>query len=96
MAIKLISAAFQAVPLKTRIPFKFGITTMTAAPHLFVRAVVGVDGKKVEGISADFLPPKWFTKNPATSYEADRRGDADCHPLGGGTGPSNAASGECV
>ncbi len=73
MAIKLLSTSFHAVPLKTRIPFKFGITTMTAAMHLFVRAVVDIDGMKMEGMSADFLPPKWFTKNPATSYEDDRR-----------------------
>src|SRR5439155_6559283 len=52
------------VDLKTRMPFKYGIATMTETPHVFVRLWVQVDGKLSVGIAADHLPPKWFTKRP--------------------------------
>jgi hypothetical protein len=57
--------------LRTRMPFRFGITTMTALPHLIVRLGVEVDGTLVWGLAADHLPPKWFTKNPRTAYRDD-------------------------
>lgn len=60
--------------MRTRMPFKFGISTMTAVPHLVLGLVLEVDGRTVEGCSADHLPPKWFTKNPQTSLE-DEVGD---------------------
>src|SRR6266540_2727421 len=64
------TACFE-VRLRTRIPFRYGITTMTEVPHLFVRVALDVDGRKQHGIAADCLPPKWFTKNPLTSFESD-------------------------
>ena len=53
--------------LETRMPFKYGIATMTRVPHAFVRVHAEVDGHRVVGISADLLPPKWFTKDPDKS-----------------------------
>ena len=50
---------------KTRLPFKYGIATMTSAPHLFLRLRVEANGRLATGISADGLPPKWFTKDPS-------------------------------
>ncbi len=50
--------------IRTRMPFVYGIATMTKTPHAFVRLRVEIDGKLTTGISADHLPPKWFTKNP--------------------------------
>ncbi len=47
---------------------------MTELPHLFVRAVVDIDGQESVGMSADGLPPKWFTKNPHTTFEEDLPG----------------------
>ncbi len=44
---------------------------MTEVPHLFVRATVECFGKTCHGISADGLPPKWFTKNLDTDFELD-------------------------
>jgi hypothetical protein len=55
--------------VRTRLPFKYGIATMTRAPHAFVRVELDVDGKATSGIAADFLPPKWFTKDPAKPIE---------------------------
>ncbi len=57
--------------LRLRMPFRYGIATMTEVPHLLLRAVVEIDGKICTGRAADNLPPKWFTKNPATSFEEE-------------------------
>ena len=57
--------------IQTRMPFRYGIAEMTAVPHLFLQVECEVDGQAVHGISADNLIPKWFTKDPQTSYEDD-------------------------
>ena len=51
--------------LRTRLPFRYGIATMTDVPHLFVGLDVEIEGISVKGIAADHLPPKWFTKDPS-------------------------------
>ena len=60
--------------MRTHMPFKFGISTMTAVPHLVLGMVLEEGGRTGRGCSADHLPPKWFTKNPDTSLE-DEVGD---------------------
>lgn len=57
--------------MQTRFHFHYGIASMTALPHLFVRVDLVVDGVAVQGLSSEGLPPKWFTKNPDTSFELD-------------------------
>jgi hypothetical protein len=52
-------------------PFKYGIATMTATPHAFVRLEVEVEGRVAVGIAADHLPPKWFTKDPARAVDEE-------------------------
>src|SRR3989442_15955786 len=56
---------------RTRFPFRYGIASMTEVPHLFVRTRVTAAGKSSYGLTAEGLPPKWFTKNPATTFEQD-------------------------
>src|SRR5437867_1156301 len=56
---------------RTRFPFRYGIASMTEVPHLFARTTVTVGGKSSVGLSSEGLPPKWFTKNPATTFEQD-------------------------
>ena len=56
---------------RTRFPFRYGIASMTDVPHLFVRTRVTVDGKSSFGLTSEGLPPKWFTKNPTTTFEQD-------------------------
>src|SRR5262245_33761710 len=59
-------------PVKMRMPFRFGVVTMTEAPQAFVRARVALEnGKEGEGGAAEMLVPKWFDKNPAQSNEED-------------------------
>ena len=57
--------------LRTRMPFRYGIATMTEVPHLFVRLWVSTEGKSSVGISADLLPPKWFTKDAAKPLDEE-------------------------
>ena len=56
---------------RTRFPFRYGIASMTEVPHLFVRTRVTVGKESSFGVTSEGLPPKWFTKNPATTFEQD-------------------------
>ena len=71
MTIEVLGGDIHLVDLKTRLPFRYGIATMTEAPHAFVRVHVLVDGRPATGIAADHLPPKWFTKVPETPLETE-------------------------
>src|SRR5437773_8104606 len=62
---------FFVLRTRTRFPFRYGIASMTEVPHLFVRTRVTVAEKSSYGLSSEGLPPKWFTKNPATTFEQD-------------------------
>lgn len=62
MAIRILHGDVHLIDLKTRLPFKYGIATMTRAPQAFVRVFVEVDGRQAIGVAADLLPPRWFTK----------------------------------
>ncbi len=63
------SVRFYRQELKTRFPFRYGIASMSEVPHLFVQAEVTFNNVRSVGMSADLLPPKWFTKNPTSDYE---------------------------
>ena len=53
-----------------RMPFRFGVVTLTEAPQAFVRARIRMEGgQEAEGAAAELLAPKWFDKNPALSNE---------------------------
>lgn len=63
--IALREFSLHRLQLRARMPFRYGIATMTEVPHVFVRALWEIDGAVHEGHAADHLPPKWFTKDPA-------------------------------
>jgi len=57
-------------PVRLRMPFRFGVVTLTAAPQAFVRARIRLeDGREGWGAGAEILAPKWFDKNLALSNE---------------------------
>jgi L-alanine-DL-glutamate epimerase-like enolase superfamily enzyme len=57
-------------PVELRMPFRFGVVTLTAAPQAFVRARIRLeDGREGWGAGAEILAPKWFDKNLALSNE---------------------------
>jgi len=56
--------------VKLRLPFRFGVVTLTAAPQAFVRARIRLEnGKEAQGAAAELLAPKWFDKDPRLSDE---------------------------
>ena len=62
--------AFYERAVRLRMPFRFGVVTLTEAPQAFARARIALeDGRESEGASAELLVPKWFDKNPALSNE---------------------------
>jgi hypothetical protein len=69
VSIRILESALYTLPVKTRLPFRYGVATLTECPHLVCRARVEVDGMRAIGFSADNLPPKWFTKDPIQSYD---------------------------
>lgn len=57
-------------PVRLRMPFRFGVVTLTEAPQVFVRArIVMPDGRAGWGAAAEILAPKWFDKNLALTNE---------------------------
>jgi hypothetical protein len=70
-SIAVRDAAFHVLPMRTRFPFKYGIASMTALPHLFVTVRCRIGGREATGISSEGLPPKWFTKDPSTTFAED-------------------------
>jgi hypothetical protein len=55
--------------VRLRMPFRFGVVTLTESPQAFVRAEIVLNGKPSVGGAAELLAPKWFDKNPALSNE---------------------------
>ncbi len=56
--------------VRLRMPFRFGVVTLTAAPQAFARVHIRLDdGTRAEGMAAELLAPKWFDKNPDLSNE---------------------------
>jgi len=51
-----------------RIPFRFGVITVTQGTQAVVRVHIGLeDGRHAEGVAAECLGAKWFDKNSALS-----------------------------
>jgi hypothetical protein len=68
--LTLLDADFFERPVKLRLPFRFGVVTLTEAPQVFVRARIQLaDGREGEGMSAELLAPKWFDKSLDLSNE---------------------------
>jgi hypothetical protein len=62
---------FHVLPMRTRFPFRYGIASLDWLPHVVVTVDLVVAGKLHRGMTAEGLPPKWFTKNPETVFEVD-------------------------
>ena len=60
--------------VRLRMPFRFGVVTLTESPQAFVRARIRLeDGSESAGGAAEMLAPKWFDKNLALSNEDNFR-----------------------
>jgi len=69
LAVK--TADLLRVDLRARLPFKYGIVTMVHVPHVFLRLQVETPAGVFQGIAADHLPPKWFTKDPTRDVASE-------------------------
>ncbi|MBG9388608.1 enolase C-terminal domain-like protein [Caenimonas aquaedulcis] len=57
-------------PVVLRLPFRFGVVTLTECPQAFARAHIEfADGRSGWGAAAEMMAPKWFDKNLALSNE---------------------------
>jgi len=71
MTFQIEAIRFHVLPMRTRFPFKYGIASLTALPHLFVSVELLMNGNAVNGLASEGLPPKWFTKDPDSSFAQD-------------------------
>jgi len=56
--------------VRLRLPFRFGVVTLTESPQLFAHVRVRTaDGREGWGVAAEMLAPKWFDKNLELSNE---------------------------
>jgi hypothetical protein len=68
--LRVREVAFFERDVRLRLPFRFGVVTLTAAAQVFVRARITLkDGRSAWGAAAEMLAPKWFDKDPALSDE---------------------------
>ena len=67
MPIRIRNAEIHILNMHNRMPFRYGIVTMTALPHVFLQLQMDVDGTQAHGVAAEGLAPKWFTKIPDSS-----------------------------
>ncbi|WP_040622763.1 hypothetical protein, partial [Rhodovulum sp. PH10] len=57
-------------PVTLRLPFRFGVVTLTEAPQVFTKVRIRrEDGREGEGFSAQLMVPKWFDKSTALTNE---------------------------
>ena len=57
-------------PVVLRLPFRFGVVTLTECPQAFVRARIEfADGASCWGAAAEMMAPKWFDKNLSLTNE---------------------------
>lgn len=69
-AFTIESIAFFERDVRLRMPFRFGVVTLTEAPQAFAQVAIRLaDGRQAVGMSTELLAPKWFDKNPALSNE---------------------------
>lgn len=61
--LKVREASVYSRQVQTRMPFRFGRSTMTQMPILHLRLKVeSAEGRVVTGVSASGIPPLWFDK----------------------------------
>jgi hypothetical protein len=69
LALAVTFASCYLRNLRTRLPFRYGVVTLTHFPLLHLAVdVEAADGRRARGYAADALPPKWFDKDPAKSF----------------------------
>ena len=71
MALRITQTEVLLVNLDSRLPFRYGIAVMKGLPHCVVRVHLEDEHGTHIGVAADNFAPKWFTKNPETTFRHD-------------------------
>lgn len=74
--LRFLDADLHSRDTRTRMPFRFGIAVMTAAPHVVLRCRYEIDGAAHTGVAAEGLLPRWFDKSKDVTPEQEL---ADLH-----------------
>jgi hypothetical protein len=70
LRLKLVEVERHERDVRLRLPFRFGVTTVTHATQAVIRATIALpDGRSETGLAAETLAAKWFDKNLALSDE---------------------------
>ncbi len=66
MKVKLETVDRFERDVRLRLPFRFGVITVTESIHAIIRVRIALqDGRISEGVAAEALGAKWFEKSPA-------------------------------
>lgn len=72
--IRLLEKRIHYLPLQTRMPFRYGIATMTRLPAalVFLKFQIGSTPSQSQwGFASDLLPPRWFKKDPLQALDEE-------------------------
>lgn len=69
--LRFLDADLHSRDTRTRMPFRFGIAVMTAAPHVVLRCRYEIDGDVHTGVAAEGLLPRWFDKSKDVTPEQE-------------------------
>ena len=70
LRLRIREIALHERPVRLRLPFRFGVVTLTECAQAFVRVRVETgDGRSAWGGAAELMAPKWFDKDPALSND---------------------------
>jgi hypothetical protein len=65
MKIRLVEVERYERPMTLRLPFRFGVITVTEGVQAVIRVRISLpDGQSCQGVAAESLAAKWFEKSP--------------------------------
>jgi L-alanine-DL-glutamate epimerase-like enolase superfamily enzyme len=68
--LRVREVALHERPVRLRLPFRFGVVTLTECPQAFAHVRIELsDGRSAWGGAAELMAPKWFDKNLALSND---------------------------
>ena len=71
MPMRVKKTEVHLINLDSRLTFRYGIAVMKGMPHCVVRVHLEDERGTHIGVAADNFAPKWFTKNPETTFRHD-------------------------
>jgi len=71
MPLRVKSTEVHLINLDSRLTFRYGIAVMKGMPHCVVHAHLEDEHGTHKGVASDNFAPKWFTKNPETTFRHD-------------------------